>query len=166
MNLSRCCLFSQLCTCSHKVYVCSLKVDICSLTVYTLSRSSLTVKSLFVFLSFYHTFFLPFSFHCVPNTASLLTVLQTLEFVNSCAYIYIYLSTFTRTNKHSDTPKRAFSLLTVADKLQVQSNAVSCQNLVHCLPCHRQRGFMYRDSKEICCRKWAFWVMLKNLSAI
>lgn len=91
MNLSRCCLFSQLCTCSHKVYICSLKVDTCSLTVYTLSRSSLTVKSLFVFLSFYHTFFLPFSFHCVPNTASLLTVLQTLEFVNSCVNIYIYI---------------------------------------------------------------------------
>lgn len=98
MNLSRCCLFSQLCTCSHKVYVCSLKVDICSLTVYTLSRSSLTVKSLFVFLSFYHTFFLPFSFHCVPNTASLLTVLQTLEFVNSCAYIYIYPHSHAQTN--------------------------------------------------------------------
>lgn len=109
MNLSRCCLFSQLCTCSHKVYVCSLKVDICSLTVYTLSRSSLTVKSLFVFLSFYHTFFLPFSFHCVPNTASLLTVLQTLEFVNSCAYIYISIHIHTHKQTFGHTKTRFFT---------------------------------------------------------
>ena len=136
-------------------------------------------------LSLYHTFFLPFSFHCVPTIASLLTMLQTLKFIYSC----IHQSIFTRTNKHSDTKKRFFhsslwptnckckatryrakTLCTVCPGFKPFTQVFAKVESLFCMSSpmkhHRQRGFMYRDSKEICRRKWAFWVMLKNLSAI